>query len=33
MAERFERGGRLFAFGRGPYATDAAHLSVEFVHP
>ena len=33
MAERFERGGRLFAFGSGPYATDAAHLSVEFVHP
>jgi D-sedoheptulose 7-phosphate isomerase len=33
MAERFERGARLFAFGRGPYATDAAHLSVEFVHP
>ena len=33
MAERFERGGRLFAFGRGPYSTDAAHLSVEFVHP
>ncbi len=33
MAERFARGGRLFAFGRGPYATDAAHLSVEFVHP
>ena len=33
LAERFERGGRLFAFGRGPYATDAAHLSVEFVHP
>jgi len=33
MAERFEQGGRLLAFGRGPYATDAAHLSVEFVHP
>jgi D-sedoheptulose 7-phosphate isomerase len=33
MAERFERGGRLFAFGRDAYATDAAHLSVEFVHP
>jgi D-sedoheptulose 7-phosphate isomerase len=33
IAERFERGGRLFAFGRGAYATDAAHLSVEFVHP
>jgi D-sedoheptulose 7-phosphate isomerase len=33
MAERFLRGGRLYAFGRGPYATDAAHVSVEFVHP
>jgi D-sedoheptulose 7-phosphate isomerase len=33
MAERFGRGGRLYAFGRGPYATDAAHVSVEFVHP
>jgi D-sedoheptulose 7-phosphate isomerase len=33
MAERFERGGRLYAFGNGPYATDAAHVSVEFIHP
>ena len=33
MAERFLRGGRLLAFGRGPYATDAQHVSVEFVHP
>jgi D-sedoheptulose 7-phosphate isomerase len=33
MAERFLAGGRLFAFGRGAYATDAAHVSVEFVHP
>ncbi len=33
MAERFGRGGRLYAFGQGPYATDAAHVSVEFVHP
>src|ERR1700731_676385 len=33
MSERFLRGGRLLAFGRGPYATDAQHLSVEFVHP
>ena len=33
MAERFRAGGRLYAFGRGPYATDAAHVSVEFVHP
>ena len=33
MAERFLRGGRLLAFGRGPYLTDAQHVSVEFVHP
>ncbi|MGH9406957.1 MAG: SIS domain-containing protein [Terriglobia bacterium] len=33
MAERFLRGGRLLAFGRGPYQTDAQHVSVEFVHP
>jgi D-sedoheptulose 7-phosphate isomerase len=33
MARRFRDGGRLFAFGRGAYATDAMHLSVEFVHP
>lgn len=33
MFERFERGGRLLAFGRGAYATDAQHVSVEFVHP
>ena len=33
MAERFLHGGRLLAFGRGPYATDAQHVSVEFVHP
>lgn len=33
MAERFPRGGRLLAFGRGPYSTDAQHVSVEFVHP
>ncbi|MGH7706430.1 MAG: SIS domain-containing protein [Vulcanimicrobiaceae bacterium] len=33
MADRFARGGRVYAFGRGPYATDAAHISVEFVHP
>ncbi len=26
-------GGRLLAFGRGPYATDAQHVAVEFVHP
>ena len=33
MAERFLGGGRLLAFGRGPYSTDAQHVSVEFVHP
>ena len=33
MCERFLRGGRLLVFGRGPYATDAQHVSVEFVHP
>ena len=33
MSERFLHGGRLLALGRGPYATDAQHVSVEFVHP
>src|SRR5207237_8565933 len=33
MSERFLRGGRLLAFGRGPHVTDAQHVSVEFVHP
>ncbi len=33
MSERFLRGGRLLALGRGCYATDAQHVSVEFVHP
>jgi D-sedoheptulose 7-phosphate isomerase len=33
LFERFDRGGRLLAFGRGAYSTDAAHVSVEFVHP
>jgi D-sedoheptulose 7-phosphate isomerase len=33
MSERFLAGGRLLAFGGGPYATDAQHVSVEFVHP
>jgi D-sedoheptulose 7-phosphate isomerase len=33
MAERFLQGGRLLALGRGVYATDAQHVSVEFVHP
>ena len=33
MSRRFLAGGRLLAFGNGPAATDAQHLSVEFVHP
>ena len=33
MAARFLDGGSLLALGRGPYATDAQHVSVEFVHP
>jgi D-sedoheptulose 7-phosphate isomerase len=33
MAGRFLRGGRLVAFGRGALATDAQHVTVEFVHP
>jgi D-sedoheptulose 7-phosphate isomerase len=33
MSDRFLQGGRLLAFGRGSYATDAQHVSVEFVHP
>lgn len=33
MARRFHRGGRLLAFGEGAAATDALHVSVEFVHP
>lgn len=33
MARRFHQGGRLLAFGNGAFATDAQHVSVEFVHP
>jgi D-sedoheptulose 7-phosphate isomerase len=33
MARRFIREGRLVAFGAGAAATDAQHVSVEFVHP
>jgi D-sedoheptulose 7-phosphate isomerase len=33
MSRRFLAGGRLLAFGRGSAATDAEHVSVEFVHP
>ena len=33
MAVRFTAGGRLFAFGNGGSATDAAHLATLFLHP
>jgi D-sedoheptulose 7-phosphate isomerase len=33
MAQRFERGGRLFAMGNGGSACDAQHVAVEFQHP
>jgi D-sedoheptulose 7-phosphate isomerase len=33
VAERLNSGGRIYAFGRGAYATDAQHVAVEFVHP
>lgn len=33
MARRFHRGGKLVVFGNGGPATDAQHVSVEFVHP
>jgi D-sedoheptulose 7-phosphate isomerase len=33
MSRRFLAGGRLLAFGDGSAATDAQHVSVEFVHP
>lgn len=33
VAERLSSGGRIYAFGRGAYATDAQHVAVEFVHP
>ena len=33
MARHFHQGGRLLAFGNGAWATDAQHVSVEFVHP
>ena len=33
MGRRFHQGGRLLAFGNGASATDAQHVSVEFVHP
>jgi D-sedoheptulose 7-phosphate isomerase len=33
MAARFERGGRLWAFGNGGSACDAQHIAIEFLHP
>src|SRR5215213_9732312 len=33
MSRRFLAGGRLLAFGNASAATDAQHVSVEFVHP
>ena len=33
VSRRFLAGGRLLAFGNGSAATDAGHVSVEFVHP
>jgi D-sedoheptulose 7-phosphate isomerase len=33
MARSFSRGGTLIPFGIGPAATDAAHATVEFMHP
>ncbi|MEV0384034.1 SIS domain-containing protein [Nonomuraea sp. NPDC050643] len=33
MAERFQHGGKLLAFGNGLSSTDAHHVAVEFVHP
>ena len=33
VAARLADGGRIYAFGRGAYATDAQHVAVEFVHP
>jgi D-sedoheptulose 7-phosphate isomerase len=33
MSDRFQRGGRLLAFGSDQSATDAQHVAVEFVHP
>src|SRR5579859_7118692 len=33
LARAFRDGGRLLVFGMGTSATDAQHVSVEFVHP
>src|SRR5438445_5207078 len=33
MARCFDKGGRLFVMGNGGSSCDAAHVSVEFMHP
>ena len=33
LAQRFERGGKLFAMGNGGSLCDALHITVEFNHP
>ena len=33
MAKAFDGGGRLFVMGNGGSSCDAAHVSVEFMHP
>ena len=33
MAARFQRGGRLLAYGNGAQRSDVSHVVVEFVHP
>ncbi len=33
MAIRFDRGGKLIAFGNGGASSDAQHVAVEFLHP
>jgi D-sedoheptulose 7-phosphate isomerase len=33
MAKAFDAGGRLFVMGNGGSSCDAAHISVEFMHP
>jgi D-sedoheptulose 7-phosphate isomerase len=33
LAERFQRGGRLWVMGNGGSACDAEHVALEFTHP
>ena len=33
LAERFQKGGRLFVMGNGGSLCDALHIAVEFNHP